>query len=101
MEEKGSDVNLATYMLVDAFRKDCDQLIVITNDSDLTEPIRIINKELSLPVGVFNPHSTQSRTLQKVAKFSRDIKIVHLAAAQFPVAIVDAAGKTIHKPPSW
>lgn len=44
MEEKGSDVNIATYMLVDAFRKDCDQLIVITNDSDLAEPGRIINK---------------------------------------------------------
>jgi hypothetical protein len=32
MEEKGSDVNIATYMLVDAFRADCDQLVVITND---------------------------------------------------------------------
>ncbi len=35
MEEKGSDVNIATYMLIDAFRTDCDQLVVITNDSDL------------------------------------------------------------------
>ncbi len=26
MEEKGSDVNIATYMLIDAFRRDCDQL---------------------------------------------------------------------------
>ena len=57
MEEKGSDVNIATYMLTDAFRGDCDQLIVITNDSDLAEPIRIINKELKIPVGVFNPHT--------------------------------------------
>ena len=51
-EEKGSDVNIATYMLTDAFRKDCDQLIVITNDSDLAEPVRIINKELFIPVGM-------------------------------------------------
>lgn len=56
-EEKGSDVNIATYMLVDAFRGDCDQLVVVTNDSDLAEPIRIINKELGIPVGVFNPHT--------------------------------------------
>lgn len=35
MEEKGSDVNIATYMLVDAFRKDCDQLVVITNRDSL------------------------------------------------------------------
>ena len=51
MEEKGSDVNIATYMLIDVFRNDCDQVVVITNDSDLAEPVRIINKELKIPVG--------------------------------------------------
>jgi hypothetical protein len=35
VEEKGTDVNLATYMLADAFRDDCDQLVLISNDSDL------------------------------------------------------------------
>ncbi len=60
MEEKGSDVNIATYMLADAFRKDCDQLIVITNDSDLAEPVRIINKELRIPVGIFNPQTNDT-----------------------------------------
>jgi hypothetical protein len=29
-EEKGSDVNLATYLLLDAFRRDCDTAIVIS-----------------------------------------------------------------------
>jgi hypothetical protein len=33
-EEKGGDVNLATYLLVDAFRKDSDAAVVISNDSD-------------------------------------------------------------------
>ena len=42
MEEKGSDVNLATYLLVDAFRRDCNLAVVVTNDSDLLEPIRIV-----------------------------------------------------------
>src|SRR5579859_2678113 len=105
MEEKGSDVNIATYMLVDAFRNDCDQLIVITNDSDLAEPVRIINKELKIPVGIFNPqtHDTalrQSRVtgkplrparpsieLKKVAKFHRNITsegpACHMARSQF------------------
>jgi hypothetical protein len=44
-------------MLVDAFRRACDQPIVITNDSDLAEPVRIMHKELSIPIGVFNPHT--------------------------------------------
>jgi hypothetical protein len=51
-EEKGSDFNIATYMLADAFRNDCEQLVVITKDSDLAEPVRVINKELGIPVGV-------------------------------------------------
>lgn len=123
MEEKGSDVNIATYMLVDAFRQDCDQLIIITNDSDLAEPVRIINKELSIPVGVFNPHThdtavRRSRVtgkplrparpsieLKKVAKFNRDITSegtnCHMAKSQFPTQLVDAQGRTITKPATW
>jgi len=123
MEEKGSDVNIATYMLADAFRKDCDQLIVITNDSDLAEPVRIINKELHIPVGIFNPHThdtavRRSRVtgrplrsarpsieLRKVAKFSRDITSEgprsHMARSQFPSQLTDAGGRTIRKPTNW
>ena len=39
-EEKGSDVNLATYLLVDAFDDDYEAAVVVSNDSDLAEPIR-------------------------------------------------------------
>jgi len=123
MEEKGSDVNIATYMLVDAFRKGCDQLIVITNDSDLAEPVRIINKELLIPVGVFNPQTNDtairrnrvtgqpirparpSIELKKVAKFNRDITSEgpqsHMARSQFPPQLTDAQGRTITKPSTW
>jgi hypothetical protein len=123
MEEKGSDVNIATYMLVDAFRKDCEQLVVITNDSDLAEPVRIINKELLMPVGVFNPQTNDtalrrsrvtgqplrparpSIELKKVAKFNRDITSEgaesHMARSQFPSQIVDSQGHTIRRPASW
>jgi hypothetical protein len=45
-EEKGSDVNLATCLLADAFRRDCQASVVITNDSDLAEPIRVVRHEL-------------------------------------------------------
>ena len=55
-EEKGSDVNLATYLLLDAFRKRCDTAVVISNDSDLAEPIRVVEDELGIRVGIVNPH---------------------------------------------
>jgi len=122
MEEKGSDVNLATYMLVDAFRKDCDQMIVVTNDSDLAEPIRIINKQLHIPVIVLNPHSKDtaqraslktgrkikanpSVSLRTAARLTKDIHSTgstsHMALSQFPNSIKDAAGRTITKPVGW
>src|SRR5207245_2942958 len=42
MEEKGSDVNLATWMLTDAFENDCELAVLVTNDSDLAEPMLIV-----------------------------------------------------------
>ncbi len=41
-EEKGSDVNLATHLLVDAFDNHFDVAVIISNDSDLKEPIRLV-----------------------------------------------------------
>ncbi len=123
MEEKGSDVNIATYMLVDAFRADCEQLVLITNDSDLAEPVRIINQELKMPVVVLNPHTLgtakrqSQRTgrplvppkpsiqLKKSARFYREIGSdgpdSHVAKCQLPDVITDADGRTIRKPHTW
>jgi hypothetical protein len=123
MEEKGSDVNIATYMLVDSFRGDCDQVVVITNDSDLAEPVRIINKELKIPVGIFNPHTADTATrrarltgrplqkprpsveLKRFARFYREITSegpnCHMAMSQFPNEMLDAKGHKIRKPAGW
>ncbi len=37
-EEKGSDVNLATHLLNDGYKKDYELAIVVSNDSDLVDP---------------------------------------------------------------
>jgi len=37
-EEKGSDVNLASLLLLDGFHRDCDTVVIVSNDSDLREP---------------------------------------------------------------
>src|SRR5215831_3668847 len=41
-EEKGSDVNLATHLVRDAFLNEFDVAVVITNDTDLIEPIKVV-----------------------------------------------------------
>jgi uncharacterized LabA/DUF88 family protein len=55
-EEKGSDVNLACSLLLDAFKRRCDAALVFTNDSDLLEPIRIVRNEFGMTVGLVPPH---------------------------------------------
>lgn len=102
-EEKGSDVNLATYLLIDAFREDADCFVVISNDSDLLEPIRIVGHELHRPVGLINPHPTWSQALVRQGKpaFQKSIRKSALAASQFPTPLADAEGKMIHKPTGW
>ena len=37
-EEKGSDVNLASYLLIDGVDGDYEQAVVISNDADLPFP---------------------------------------------------------------
>ncbi|MGH3661315.1 MAG: NYN domain-containing protein [Micromonosporaceae bacterium] len=102
-EEKGSDVNLATCLLVDAFRKDAEAYVVITNDSDLKEPIRIVQHELGCAVGVINPHSPRMRSralLSCKPAFFKQIRRSALARSQFPATLADGRGK-ITKPRAW
>ncbi len=100
-EEKGSDVNLATYLILDACRADCEVAVVITNDSDLAEPIRLARDELGITVGVVNPHQTTKRSREIEATFFRQLRSNVVAACQFPDELVDAEGRTIHKPKTW
>ena len=61
-EEKGSDVNLATHLLHDAHIGRFDVAVVISNDSDLLEPIKIVREQLHKRVGILNPHRNPSRS---------------------------------------
>jgi len=52
-EEKGSDVNAASHMLIDVLTQEIDAVMVISNDSDLSFPVRIARSYV--PVGLINP----------------------------------------------
>jgi len=56
-EEKGSDVNVATRLIVDVLEARVDAAIVISNDSDLALPIRVARNHV--PTGVLNPSAKQ------------------------------------------
>ncbi len=73
-EEKGSDVNLAAHLLLDAFLKRFELAVIISNDSDLAEPLRIVTQELKLQVSIINPHQHHSKVLQQYATFVKRIR---------------------------
>lgn len=52
-EEKGSDVNVASHLLLDLMHKRTDAAVVISNDSDLAFPLSESRKVV--PVGLINP----------------------------------------------
>jgi hypothetical protein len=52
-EEKGSDVNVASHLLVDVLTSAVDAVIIISNDSDLQFPISYTRSQV--PVGLINP----------------------------------------------
>ncbi|WP_327590150.1 NYN domain-containing protein [Nonomuraea sp. NBC_00507] len=52
-EEKGSDVNVASHLLLDVFTGVIDAAVVISNDSDLRFPIEQARQRV--PVGLVNP----------------------------------------------
>lgn len=99
-EEKGSDVNLATHLLHDAHMGRFDVAVVVSNDSDLLEPIKIVRSALHKKVGILNPPPKPSRALLPHIDFIKQIRPGVLAASQFSATMSDATG-TFHKPSVW
>jgi uncharacterized LabA/DUF88 family protein len=100
-EEKGSDVNLAAHLLVDAFDDTFDVAVIVSNDSDLKEPIRLVRDRFGKKIVLLGPKSTRiSGALRPLADYIRQFGPAALARAQFPATLTDAIG-TFHKPTRW
>jgi uncharacterized LabA/DUF88 family protein len=52
-EEKGSDVNVASHLLIDVLSGTVDAAVIVSNDSDLAYPIEFARG--LVPVGLINP----------------------------------------------
>ena len=99
-EEKGSDVNLASFLLSDGFDDKYEMAAVISNDSDLELPIRMVRDRLDKPVGVFDPSRRRSFQLHSAASWYRPLRRGPLSASLFPDTLSDARGH-ITKPAGW
>ena len=99
-EEKGSDVNLASYLLLDGFEGEYEMAVVISNDSDLELPVRMARTKLGKEVGVFDPSRRRSFQLHDAASWYRPLREGPLRASLFPDTVRDTHG-SVTKPAGW
>lgn len=93
-EEKGSDVNLASYLLADAFQDRMDMAILVSNDSDFAEAITIAREEAQKTVLVYSPqHNKISKKLREVSDGIFPVRASYLKKSSLPKKI-----STKHKP---
>ena len=97
-EEKGSDVNLGCHLVRDGLQGKYDAAAVLSNDTDLAEPLRIVTQELGLPAGLIAPVGKPAASLKAAASFVRHIRQGDLHRAQFPSPI---PGTNLTKPATW
>ena len=101
-EEKGSDVNLATRLLVDGFNGEYEQAAVVSNDADFAGAMRYVRDDLGLRVTLVNPDSrnTSPTELASSATYVKRLWKSHLRRSQLPDTLTDEVG-TITKPAGW
>ena len=102
-EEKRTDVNIASHLLVDAFEGRYDTAIVVSNYSDLTTPIEMVVNRLGKRVVTVNPYRARQQSSELRRAASRAIPEINasvLRASQFPDTLTDARG-SFTRPRSW
>jgi hypothetical protein len=99
-DEKGSDVNLGSHLLNDAWKNSYDLAAVVTNDSDLSAPMKM-SAELGKTIALLHPDNNRSKQLVQCATHALYIHDSHLNQAQLPNAIALPNGRVIRKPDSF
>jgi uncharacterized LabA/DUF88 family protein len=99
-EEKGSDVNLGAHLVRDAFAGRFEHAAIVTNDTDLKEPIRMVVQEANLPVTLLTPSDKPAKSLKDLATDVRHLN-PYLGVSQFPDPVIGRDGRLIAKPADW
>lgn len=105
-EEKRTDVHIALAMASDAWEKACEQMILVSGDSDLVPAINLVKETApTIRITVYVPARHPARgaavELRGAADRDRILPTNLFQYCQFPTTLKDGAGLVISKPPSW
>ena len=101
-EEKMTDVNIATQMLIDAFADNFDYALLISADSDLVPPVRAICSLFPhKKVIVAFPPGRASKNLGKSSDITMHLRKSLLKKSQFPNTVIKPGGYELKRPQKW
>jgi uncharacterized LabA/DUF88 family protein len=100
--EKMTDVNIASHMLIDAFQDRFDMAILISGDSDLVPPIKAIHSlfDQKRVIVAFPPHR-HNASVALIASSSFIIGRKKISDSQLPDEVMKKDGYILHKPIEW
>jgi hypothetical protein len=107
LEEKQTDVNIGLHMYRDATHGRVDQIVLVSNDSDLAPALTMLKYDFpDIVRGLLLPSRERSNRrsgqLDALANWTRrQLKEDELASAQLPRSITNRKGKPILKPEAW
>lgn len=100
-EEKGTDVNIAAHVINDGCKRLFDSAVIVSNDSDLAEVVKIVTQEMKSELGIINPSPRRfSQELNKYSSFKKRARDNQILTSQFPASLTDKVG-TFTRPTSW
>ncbi len=101
-EEKGSDVNLAAYLLRDVYIAEVTHALVISGDSDLANALQFARDAgAHISLAIPNRHENGSAKLKASADYVQFVKTTQLEVSQFSKAVRIASGREIVRPKDW
>jgi uncharacterized LabA/DUF88 family protein len=100
-EEKGTDVNIAAFLLKDAFLGDLEKAVVISNDSGLASAIHVVRVDAGLDIHVLSPGAGIHRDLRSAASSASLLNKLLIPQCQLPDPFTLSTGTVLRKPRAW
>lgn len=100
-EEKGADVNLASWLVYEACQGAFDAAVIVSDDSDLIGPVKMVQDRLGRDVFVIHLRNRRSSFAHTAKHVYRGDKAHFFAKNQLPTVVNLPNGKTVKKPSPW
>ncbi len=100
--EKMTDVNIATQILIDAYQDKYDMAMLISGDSDLVPPMKAVHEIFkNKRVFVAFPPKRHNQSVSLIARGSITIGRKKLVESQFEEKVTKKDGYVLLKPSTW